>query len=60
MVVKSSEWEPPLESYQHTIRLKNGKVRTIWHTRALSDVRHIPITKDLSAKYLEALAKLRD
>jgi hypothetical protein len=60
MVVKSSEWEPPIESHQRTILLKNGKLRVVWNTRALSNVRQIPVTEELNAKYLVELAKLRD
>jgi hypothetical protein len=55
--LKSNEWTPPFESHQSTVRLKNGKVRIIRHTRALSDVRHIPVTRELNLKYLQMLAE---
>ena len=40
------------------VQFKTGKTRPVWHQRAASGVRQIPVTAALDKHYVELLAKL--
>ena len=59
MVLKSNEWVAPIETSQTTVRLKSGKVRTLFHAKAASDVRNVEVTQVLNDRYVSALPPLK-
>ena len=41
------------------IQFKGGRIRLVWHQKAASGVRQIPVTAELNERYVALLATLR-